>query len=78
MSDSEENDVVSGDEEADESNEEVLIDFSLTVKGVTLIFISGCCSACLSDKQEKSALLSFSSWSVNLIRVFSMMIHCIS
>ena len=32
----------------------VLIDFSLTVKAVTLIFISGRCSAISSTKQEKS------------------------
>ena len=32
----------------------VLIDFSLTVKAVTLIFISGRCSASSSAKQEKS------------------------
>ena len=32
----------------------VLIDFSLTVKAVTLIFISGRCSASPSAKQEKS------------------------
>ena len=32
----------------------VLIDFSLSVKAVTLIFISGRCSACSSAKQEKS------------------------
>ena len=32
----------------------VLIDFSLTVKAVTLIFICGRCSASSSTKQEKS------------------------
>ena len=32
----------------------VLMDFSLTVKAVTLIFISGRCSASSSAKQEKS------------------------
>ena len=32
----------------------VLIDFSLTVKAVTLIFISGCGLAISSAKQEKS------------------------
>ena len=32
----------------------VLIDFSLTVKTVPLIFISGRCSASSSAKQEKS------------------------
>ena len=32
----------------------VLIDFSLTVKAVTLIFISGCGSAISSAKQGKS------------------------
>ena len=32
----------------------VLIDFSLTVKAVTLIFICGRCSASSSAKQEKS------------------------
>ena len=32
----------------------VLIDFSLTVKAVTLIFISGRCSASSSAKQENS------------------------
>ena len=33
---------------------EILIDFSLTVKAATLIFISGRCSASSSAKQEKS------------------------
>ena len=32
----------------------LLIDFSLSVKAVTLIFISGSCSASSSAKQEKS------------------------
>ena len=32
----------------------LLIDFSLTVKAATLIFISGRCSAILSAKQGKS------------------------
>ena len=32
----------------------VLIEFSLSVKAVTLIFISGRCSASSSFKQEKS------------------------
>ena len=32
----------------------ILIDFSLTVKGATLIFISGCGSAISSAKQGKS------------------------
>ena len=34
----------------------VLIDFSLSVKVVTFIFISGRCSASSSAKQEKSGL----------------------
>ena len=34
--------------------EQILIDFSLTVKALTLIFISGRCSASSSAKQEKS------------------------
>ena len=33
---------------------DVLLDFSLTVKATTLIFISGRCSASSSDKQGKS------------------------
>ena len=33
---------------------QVFIDFSLTVKAVTLIFISGRCSAISTAKQEKS------------------------
>ena len=33
---------------------QVLLDFSLTVKEVILIFISGRCSASSSAKQEKS------------------------
>ena len=36
------------------SGYQVLIDFSLTVKAVTLIFISGRCSASSPAKQEKS------------------------
>ena len=36
------------------ANGHLLIDFSLTVKAVTLIFISGRCSASSSAKQEKS------------------------
>ena len=35
----------------------VIIDFSLTVKAVTLIFISGRCSASSSAKQEKSGAI---------------------
>ena len=35
-------------------SDQVLIDFSLTVKAVTLIFISGRCSASSPAKQEKS------------------------
>ena len=35
-------------------NTYILIDFSLTVKAVTLIFISGRCSASSSAKQEQS------------------------
>ena len=34
--------------------DQVLIDFSLTVKAVSSIFICGCCSASLSAKQKKS------------------------
>ena len=34
--------------------DQVLIEFSLTVKAVALIFISGRCSASSPDKQEKS------------------------
>ena len=34
--------------------DQVLIEFSLTVKAVALIFISGRCLACSPDKQEKS------------------------
>ena len=36
------------------NNMNILIDVSLTVKAVTLIFISGRCSASSSAKQEKS------------------------
>ena len=35
----------------------VLIDFSLTVKAVTLIFISGRCSAISSAKEGKSGFI---------------------
>ena len=35
--------------------DQVLIDFSLTVKAETLIFITGRCSASSPAKQEKSA-----------------------
>ena len=35
----------------------VLIDFSLTVKAATLIFISGCGSAVSSAKEGKSGLI---------------------
>ena len=35
----------------------VLIDFSLTVKAATLIFISGRCSAISSAKEGKSVLV---------------------
>ena len=35
----------------------VLIDFSLTVKAATLIFISGRCSAISSAKEGKSGLI---------------------
>ena len=34
--------------------DQVVIDFSLTVRAVALIFISGRCSAISSAKQEKS------------------------
>ena len=34
-----------------------LLDFSLTVKAVTLIFIPGCCSAISSAKEGKSGLI---------------------
>ena len=36
---------------------QVLIDFSLTVKAATLIFISGCGSAISSPKEGKSGLI---------------------
>ena len=36
---------------------QVLLDFSLTVKAATLIFISGCGSAISSDKQGKSGFI---------------------
>ena len=35
----------------------ILIDFSLTVKAVTLIFISGRCSAIASSKQGESGFI---------------------
>ena len=35
----------------------VLIDFSLTVKAATLIFISGCSSAISSAKEGKSGFI---------------------
>ena len=35
----------------------ILIDFSLTVKAATLIFISGCGSAISSDKEGKSGFI---------------------
>ena len=35
----------------------VLLDFSLTVKAATLIFISGCDSAILSAKEGKSGFI---------------------
>ena len=35
----------------------VLLDFSLTVKAATLIFISGCGSAISSAKEEKSSFI---------------------
>ena len=35
----------------------VLLDFSLTVKAATLIFISGCGSAISSAKEEKSGFI---------------------
>ena len=37
----------------------VLLDFSLTVKTATLVFISGCGSAISSAKEGKSGLLYF-------------------
>ena len=36
---------------------EVLVDFSLTVKAATLIFISGCGSAILYAKEGKSVFI---------------------
>ena len=36
---------------------EILLDFSLTVKAATLIFISGCGSAISSAKEEKSGFI---------------------
>ena len=36
----------------------VLLDFSLTVKAVTLIFISGCCSAISSTKEGESGFIN--------------------
>ena len=35
----------------------VLLDFSLTVKAATLIFIFGCCSAISSTEEGKSGLI---------------------
>ena len=35
----------------------ILIDFSLTVKAATLMFISGRCSAISSDKEGKSGFI---------------------
>ena len=35
----------------------ILLDFSLTVKAATLIFISGCGSAISSAKEEKSGFI---------------------
>ena len=35
----------------------ILLDFSLTVKAATLIFISGCGSAILSTKEGKSGFI---------------------
>ena len=35
----------------------ILLDFSLTVKAATLIFISGCVSAVLSAKEGKSGFI---------------------
>ena len=37
---------------------QVLLDFSLTVKAATLIFISGCDSAIPSAKEGKSGLIN--------------------
>ena len=37
---------------------DILLDFSLTVKAVTLIFISGCGSAISSAKEGKSCFIS--------------------
>ena len=39
------------------SNTSVLLDFSLTVKAATLIFISGCGSAISSAKEGKSGFI---------------------
>ena len=38
-------------------NDYVLLDFSLTVKAATLIFISGCASAISSAKEGKSGFI---------------------
>ena len=39
------------------SSQMILLDFSLTVKAATLIFISGCGSAISSAKEEKSGFI---------------------
>ena len=38
-------------------SQEILLDFSLTVKAATLIFISGCGSAISSPKEGKSGFI---------------------
>ena len=38
---------------------EILLDFSLTVKAATLIFISGCGTASSSAKEEKSGFIYY-------------------
>ena len=43
-----------GRKESNQTNNSVLLDFSLTVKATTLIFISGCGSAISSAKEGKS------------------------
>ena len=43
--------------EAGQCFKNVLLDFSLTVKAATLIFISGCGSAISSAKEGKSGLI---------------------
>ena len=47
-------------------NEYVLLDFSLTVKAATLIFIFGCGSAISSAKEGKSGFI------YNLVRVYKL------